>query len=69
MVYWSQVPHCDGLLPFAECVPYVQMIVAACLVWRHRARLWRTAAAAALAVWWSIGARMATDMAASGNLL
>jgi hypothetical protein len=68
-VYWSQMPRCDGLMPVAECVPYVQWVIAAWLVWRHRARLWRTAAVAVLAVCWSIGARMATDMAISGNWL
>jgi hypothetical protein len=67
--FGSQIPHCDGLSPAAACVPYVQMAVAAWLVWRHRARLWGTATIAGLALWWAIGAWTALEMAISGNWL
>jgi hypothetical protein len=42
----SQVPDCGGLLPVLKVVPYVQIGIAALLVWRHRARLKRSVALA-----------------------
>ena len=65
----SQVPDCGGFLPVLEFVPYVQLVIAALLVWRHRARLRRSAAVGFLGAWWGIGTYLMTGMMITGTWL